>query len=290
MAQQFHIDNGGNIDAGWVAHIAISHDGTNWTTLPKAGLSVRPVIKKANTASPLAKKENTCRIELWYHNDDTPAAYFDVDNVANQAGWTGGATIVDRCVAAVTDITTWLGECCAGSSTAGLASESTLQMVLNAINDGQDFESHLVIDDNGDGDVYLEVRIWNSDTQTWEAPLYYAAGSNVGVPAGSLTAPIIYMNPLAVLNIIASNTGTLATPVTGLAVGLSRITGAGAANVPAGHRRVSFLNAGNTNASVAGATLARGEFVSFNAGDLRDVLDAIPYDALTSTLLISTVG
>lgn len=79
------------------------------------------------------------------------------------------------------------------------ATEATLQLVLSAIQDGQDFEAKIVVDDNGNGTTYLEVRIWNPDTQSWETPLYYLPGSNVGVPASSLIAPIIYINNGAVL-------------------------------------------------------------------------------------------
>lgn len=391
MAQQFYIDNGTNINAAWEAHIAVSYDGVAWTPIAKAGIDVLPVVRTVsvnNPSNPLTQKEKRCYIELKRGGDDTPVVSFDVDNVANQAGWTSGSTVGDRCIAAIADITTWLGTCCSGSSTAGLATESTLNMVLAAIQDGQDFESKLVVDDNGNGDTYLEVRIWNPDTQTWEAPLYYTAGSNTGVPAGSLVAPIIYINNGALLNTIASNTTGLAlestlsainaklnslgqktsansvpvvlsseqqalidgieallttidadtsnldvalstrateatllatntllttidtvldnilldttsidtevtglnTPTTGLAVSLTRVTGAGAASVAAGKRRVSFFNAGNNNATVAGTTLEKGESVTFSADGLRDTLASISYDALTSELLISTVG
>lgn len=168
------------------------------------------------------------------------------------------------------------------------ATEGTLLSVLNAIQDGQDYESKLVVDDNGNGTTYLEVRIWNPDTQTWEAPLYYAAGSNTGLPLGSLVAPIIYINPNILLAQINLDTTTLATPVSGLVPTLSRATVAGANSVSAGARRVSFLNAGNNDSSVAGGTLKKGEFVSFEGGE-RDVLAAIPYDCLTSELVITEV-
>lgn len=83
---------------------------------------------------------------------------------------------------------------------AGLATEPTLQMVLSAIQDGQDFEAKLIEDANGA--TFLEVRIWNPDTQTWEAPQYYAPGNNtpysVGDPGGPV-APIVYINNGAIL-------------------------------------------------------------------------------------------
>ena len=89
---------------------------------------------------------------------------------------------------------------------------------------------------------------------------------------------------------ILADTTTLATPSTGLAVTTLRVTAAGAASVTAGKRRVSFLNAGNNDATVDGVTIKRGEFVSYNAGDLRDTLEAITYNALTSELLITSIG
>lgn len=70
---------------------------------------------------------------------------------------------------------------------------------------------------------------------------------------------------------------------------LLRVTGAGAASVTAGKRSVSFLNVGSADAIVLGETLGAGEFVNFEAGGEDDVLGAISYNALTSTLLIKTV-
>lgn len=94
------------------------------------------------------------------------------------------------------------------------------------------------------------------------------------------------------LDTAAIDTATtgLNTPVTGLATANLRVTGAGAASVAAGKRRVTFFNAGNADTTVAGATLKRGEVVTFSADGLRDTLALISYDALTSELLISTVG
>ena len=209
----FYIDNGININAAWEKHIAISTDGVRWETFSKDGLNVIPAIRQANTNSPLTDKVEKCIITLTRTGEEDPAFFFDVDNVANQPTWTTPTNIITKCITAVDDITTWLGTCCGAGAAAG-ATESTLQSVLEAIQDGQDFESKLVVDDNGNGDTYIEVRIWNPDTQTWETPLYYAAGSNTGVPLGSLVSPIVYVNPSALLNTIATNTLGLATEVT----------------------------------------------------------------------------
>lgn len=87
-----------------------------------------------------------------------------------------------------------------------------------------------------------------------------------------------------------TDTSTLATPVTGLATSLFRVSASGAATVAAGKRKVNFLNTGSADASVNGGILKRGEFISYGGEALRDTLAAIPYDALTSELLITTTG
>jgi len=198
-----------------------------------------------------------------------------------------------------------------GSSGAGgapsLATEATLASVLAAIQDGQDYEAKLVVDDNGNGTTYLEVRIWNPDTQTWETPLYYTAGSNVGVPLGSLTAPVIYVNPSALLSTIASNTSDNATQTTLAAVltelslkanltetqPVSLPTGVNAVtqdtfvaggNVAAGATKVSFMNIGSTDATVAGNPLEPGVSISFEATQGK-TLPVIAYVASATSIL-----
>ena len=84
--------------------------------------------------------------------------------------------------------------------------------------------------------------------------------------------------------------GEIATGRTGLATSLLRVGTAGAATVAAGKRKVNFLNTGSTDASVNGGILKSGEFISYGGEALRDTLAAIPYDALTSELLITTTG
>jgi hypothetical protein len=104
-----HIDNGVNVNAGWTKHIAVSVDGQRWEPIAKAGLDVRPVYKNANSSSPVANKSIQCIIKLVRGEMDNVILQFDVEKVENQAGWTGGATVVDDCKQAVIDITTWLG-------------------------------------------------------------------------------------------------------------------------------------------------------------------------------------
>jgi hypothetical protein len=183
-----------------------------------------------------------------------------------------------------------------GSSGSG-ATEATAQQILQAIQDGQDFESRIVIDDGGDGDAYIEVRIWNPDTQTWEDPLYYAPGSNTGVPSGSLTAPIVYQSNTQVLADIYTEVNGInnALAQTGRIPGLTRVLGANPSNpvpdtVTAGARSVSFFNAGPVDATVAGGILKPGESVGFRADAQQDILGAIQYITVaTGDLVISEV-
>lgn len=94
----------------------------------------------------------------------------------------------------------------------------------------------------------------------------------------------------ATLNGIKTEAESLNTPVVGLGTSLLRVTSSGVASVAAGKRRVSFFNAGNSDANVSGGVLKKGEAITFSADGLRDTLAAISYDALTSELVITTVG
>jgi len=91
----------------------------------------------------------------------------------------------------------------------GLATEATLLQVLTALQNGQEYEAMLVVD--AVNVTWLEVRIWNIDTHTFDPPVYYLVGSNT---PGTPVAPISYINPNTYLAQIVSNTTGLATEVT----------------------------------------------------------------------------
>ena len=170
------------------------------------------------------------------------------------------------------------------------ATESTLQSVLSALQNGQSFLTALVSDTGGVGcptacPTYTAVSIWNG--VAFDPPIYYDAQGNVVVPVG----PVIYINPQYVLEqiyVILQSTNAYFIPQT-RTPSLLRVTGAGLTSVPANARSVSFYNAGNTDASVAGGILKQGEQVSFEAGGQGDLLGAIAYDALTTELVISKI-
>lgn len=91
------------------------------------------------------------------------------------------------------------------------ATEATLQLVLAALQNGQDYEAKLVRDSDVPSVTWLEVRLFNTTTGTFDPPIYYPAGSNT---PGSPVLPVIYIDPTTLLATIASNTTGLATEVT----------------------------------------------------------------------------
>jgi hypothetical protein len=115
-----YIDNGSNIDAGWTRHLAVSVDGNKWELISKEGLDVRPVHIIQNTSSALVNKREKCIIRLVRGEMDNTILEFDVENVQNQAGWTGGATLKDDCEQAVIDIGTWLADGMGGGGTGNI--------------------------------------------------------------------------------------------------------------------------------------------------------------------------
>lgn len=255
------------------AYALVNIKGVKGLYEPGIGVRDPSTNQKAN---PYPEFDDMLRIQIEFLGDDPPID-FDIQYVDNQPGWTADLAGLQQAVA---DICQWHSDCTAGSLGGGgaLATEATLQAVLSAIQDGQDFEAKIVVDDNGNGTTYLEVRIWNPDTQTWETPLYYLPGSNVGVGAGALTAPIIYQNPNTLLAQIVSNT----TPgvrthnyLRAVAVGF----------VPAGSYGGSVLNAGAANGTWNGSIIAPGEAIPW--GDVsRDTYNQINYDATGTTLVI----
>lgn len=79
----------------------------------------------------------------------------------------------------------------------------------------KEYEAKLVEDSAGTPVTWLEVRVYNTGTGTFDPPVYYLAGSTI---PGSPTLPIFYLNDSTILSTIASNTTGLATQVTLAAV------------------------------------------------------------------------
>lgn len=219
----------------------------------------------------------------------------------------------------------------AGSTAAG-ATEATLLQVLAAIQSGQEYEQNLVIDQGGVGcpancPTYLQIRIWNSVTHTFDPPVYYDASGALVVPVG----PVALVNPQYVLeNILVEvdaintktdvNLSTRASEVTLLATnvllttidtvldaikldtanlapvntvpGFTIDTASGVAQpVPTGVKAFSLLFRG-TGGQLNGATVPNGYRVDFGNGK-DPVVSAMTYLRPTAgtgqEVLISTL-
>lgn len=144
--------------------------------------------------------------------------------------------------------------------------EPLLLQILNAIQAGTDYEAFLVVDNAGVN--WLEVRIWNTGTGSFDPPVYFLAGTNTpGTPA----APITYINPNSYLAQIVSYTSNLVSIEAGIPNSLgqqaaaasmpvvlasgtntsyySRLVGT-ALVVPAGAKSVTVKNIGSDNITV----------------------------------------
>jgi hypothetical protein len=182
------------------------------------------------------------------------------------------------------------------------ATEATLQQVLAAIQSGQEYEQNLVVDQGGVGcpancPTYLQIRIWNSVTHTFDPPIYYDASGAVVVPVG----PLALVNPQFVLeNILAQvtasnvlltdielNTSPVNT-VPGFTIDTTSII---ATAVPTGVKAFSLLFRG-TGGELNGAVVPDGYRVDFGNGK-DPVVTAMTYLRPTAgtgqEVLISTL-
>lgn len=154
--------------------------------------------------------------------------------------------------------------------------DSLLNQILTAIQNGADYEASLVVDAN---DVtWLEVRIYNPDTGTFNPPVYFQAGSNV---PGTPVAPITYVNPNSYLATLVTNTTSVQrTP------NFIRVTGSGSIAVET--YSVSVANVGTGNGSILGSTIKPGETLNFDAGSLNNfyTTGTFTYDGTGTELII----
>ena len=155
--------------------------------------------------------------------------------------------------------------------------DSLLNQILTAIQAGTEYEAALVIDAN---DVtWLEIRIYNAGTGTFDPPVYYLAGSNTsGIPL----APITYINPNTYLAQIVSNTSAVSrTPV------YFRTTTSG--TIAAVTYSFSIANVGSANGTFLGDPIKPGESVNFGADGINNSYAAstFTFDGTGTELLIT---
>lgn len=162
--------------------------------------------------------------------------------------------------------------------------EDSLNSILSTLQSGQDYEAKLVVDDNGNGQTYLEVRKWNSDTQTWEPPEYYLPGSNT--PSTPIL-PLVYINPNTYLaQIVTNTTGVARTP------NAIRTSASGNVNtVAATFYSVSVANVGIADGTILGGTVLKsGEIINFDSGSLNNTFNSFAYDATGTEFIITFIS
>ena len=172
--------------------------------------------------------------------------------------------------------------------------EGLLTLISNLLQNGQDYESTIVEDANGD--LWLEVRIWNGTS--FDPPIYYAAGTST---PGTPVAPLTYINSATYLAQIVSNTTGIATEVTLADVKINtadtvtkltaqtrvpniKRTALSTTTIPDDIFSISFSNVGTSDATINTEILKPGETINFDAGVLNNYYPAnsFTYDCTTA--------
>lgn len=155
---------------------------------------------------------------------------------------------------------------------------SQLNSILVAIQAGTDYEAAIVLD--AAGVTWLEIRIYDSATSTFNPPVYYLAGTNT---PGTPVAPLTYINPNTYLAQIVTNTTAVSrTP------GIASLTGAGFTT--AGVYSFSIANVGDLDGLVGGVIIPAGLTINFDGGALNNTLDSISFDATGTTFIITYIS
>jgi hypothetical protein len=184
MAERtFHIEDGVNVDASWLNHLAISRDGVNWDPIHKDSIDVNSRIvnkqSSANGGNPADPKGPRAIISLERGGDDNPIVQFDISNVANQPTWSTGSINTDL-QTAVSDITGWLSSQVATVIAGGTATEATLLSILAELKLDFDFEIKCVRDTVTDA-IYI-MRVQKDETDGSITIDYIDATGSVIVP------------------------------------------------------------------------------------------------------------
>lgn len=204
-----------------------------------------------------------------------------------------------------------LGQQCACDELAAINAntdqvEFLLSAILTSLQASTDYEAKFVVDTCDSDKVYLEVRVWDTDSGTWGPITYYLPGSSTPVtPVGASTPGcLVYTDPSGILGqilaelqlqtpILTSIDGTLASIDAWLGPenrtpNLIRPTGI-TGNTPVGTFSVSFASVGTANALVGGMMLKPGETVNFDGGAVNNTVGVIAYDttAVGAELIIT---
>lgn len=100
-----HIDLGTNVDAGWVNQIAVSHNGTDWSTIHKDNIASIGRVRIANVQSVDRGAPHQDLEKVHITKTDNTKFSFDIKDVQNQATWSvGGNAALNT---AIDDLSTW---------------------------------------------------------------------------------------------------------------------------------------------------------------------------------------
>lgn len=210
------IDNGVNFNPTWERHICYSFDNVTWLSINKEMLGVEYKVENANTASPLIEKTPTYKIIIRQVSNPNvhPALIFDLEDVQNQAGWTNDIAGVNNAIA---DITEWLSQCC-GFTAAPLATEATLNAVLAAVQQHQEYEFLLVRDPGNSDLVVRQVIEYDEQTNTFS----YSYEEIDGTPYVPIGSPV-YVDYTSLLNLILTKLNDIDAQFTGDITGLTTV-------------------------------------------------------------------
>lgn len=172
------------------------------------------------------------------------------------------------------------------------ATEATLLSVLVALQNGQEFEQNIVTDLGGAGcpascPVYLQIRIFNSGTGTFDPPIYYDADGNLVVPVG----PLQFNNTQYVLdNILLQVTAINSELSFSAHSGFTpTVSSSGVGTVAVGAYSVVIHNTGGAIGIANGAPIAAGASRTYTAA-FKKTLPAIGFDATGTTFYIEKLN
>ena len=174
-----------------------------------------------------------------------------------------------------------------GSGSSGLAQESTLLSVLNAILDGnQDIEVLLVRDKGNNDQVIQQVTDY---TQSPPVVLYKDVNGNDYTPVG----PLEYIDTAGVLNLILAEVTGVAKENTQLQVEVNtgnlnsqartqtKINTSTAGLIPSGTLNGTLMNIGEEDGLFDGVVVPPGVAISWGGVGMRDTYSEMPYDPTT---------
>lgn len=202
-----------------------------------------------------------------------------------------------------------LGQQCACDELAAINAntdqvEYLLSAILTSLQASTDYEAKFVVDTCDADKVYLEVRVWDTDSGTWGPITYYLPGSSTPViPVGAGTPGcLVYTDPSAVLGMILGelqlqtpiltaiegNTTSIDTKLTSVVRTPNILRATSSGTIAPVVYDFSVSNVGSANGTILGATIKPGETLNFGAGALNNSYAAgtISYNGTGTELVI----